>query len=62
MASLAGLNKYVRAKVEEVIAESEKVLTGDYTIMITQGYRSKSEQNALYAKGRTTAQLIAKGI
>lgn len=62
MAKLDGLHPYVRAKTEELIRNSEARLKGDYTIRITQAFRSKEEQNNLYAQGRTQAQLNAVGL
>jgi len=62
MASLEGLHPYVKAKAEELIANANKRLTGNYKIMITQGLRTKAAQNDLYAQGRTQAQLNAVGL
>ncbi|AMB18616.1 endolysin [Bacillus phage Eldridge] len=62
MASLEGLHPYVKAKAEELIANANKRLTGNYKIMITQGLRTKAQQNELYAQGRTQAQLNAVGL
>jgi peptidoglycan hydrolase-like protein with peptidoglycan-binding domain len=62
LASLEGLHPYVKAKAEELIANANKRLTGNYKIMITQGLRTKAAQNDLYAQGRTQAQLNAVGL
>jgi len=62
MASLEGLHPYVKAKAEELVANANKRLTGNYKIMITQGLRTKAQQNELYAQGRTQAQLNAVGL
>jgi peptidoglycan LD-endopeptidase CwlK len=53
--SLEGLNEYVKAKVEKLIVNANKRLTGPYEMRITEAFRSKEEQDELYAKGRTTA-------
>ncbi|AIW03428.1 endolysin [Bacillus phage Moonbeam] len=62
MASLEGLHPYVKAKTEELIANANNRLKGNYKIMITQGLRTKAEQNNLYAQGRSQAQLNAVGL
>lgn len=51
--SLSGLHPYVKEKTEHLIVNANKRLTGDYEMRITQAFRSKKEQDALYAQGRT---------
>lgn len=53
MSKLDGLHPYVWEKTEQLLKNANKRLTGDYEMRITQGYRSKAEQDALYAQGRT---------
>jgi peptidoglycan LD-endopeptidase CwlK len=63
MANLNGLNPYVKEKAEELLNNANARLK-NYKMGITEGYRSKEEQDALYAKGRTAAGSIvtnAKG-
>ncbi|MER2057480.1 MAG: peptidoglycan-binding protein [Niallia sp.] len=55
----SGMKAIVVTKVLEII---EKAYNEGIYVLITDGYRSVAEQNKLYTKGRTTAQLIAKGI
>lgn len=50
MANLNGLNPIVREATERLIANCE---ARGVDIRITQGYRSISEQNTLFAQGRT---------
>ncbi|HLO11497.1 MAG TPA: peptidoglycan-binding protein [Pseudoneobacillus sp.] len=45
------LNPFLREKALELV---KLAYNNDYQIIITQGYRSIEEQNALYAQGRTT--------
>lgn len=51
MANLDGLNPFVKEKAEQLLINANKRLK-KYKMKITQGYRSKAEQDALYAKGR----------
>lgn len=55
----SGMNAVVKAKVLEII---EKAYAEGIYVLITAGYRSVSEQNKLFAKGRTTATLRNFGI
>lgn len=55
----SGMKAVVVTKVLEIIEEAYK--EGIY-VLITDGYRSVTEQNKLFAKGRTTAQLRNLGI
>ena len=55
----SGMKVVVVTKVLEIIEEAYK--EGIY-VLITDGYRSVTEQNKLFAKGRTTAQLRNLGI
>lgn len=60
-AKASELNPYVRDKCLELVELSYK---NGYQIIVTQGYRSISEQDALYAQGRTKAGQVvtnAKG-
>jgi peptidoglycan L-alanyl-D-glutamate endopeptidase CwlK len=59
--SLEGLHPYVKAKVEELLKNANARLK-NYKMVITQAYRSIDEQNNLYAKGRTQAQLDKVGL
>ena len=52
MANLDGLHPIVREATEKLIAVCKEK---GIDIIIAQAYRSIAEQNALYAKGRTTA-------
>ncbi|WP_273128936.1 peptidoglycan-binding protein [Bacillus weihaiensis] len=49
----------VKEKVLDII---EKAYAEGIYVLITSGYRSVAEQNKLFAKGRTTAQLRALGV
>ncbi|WP_424767613.1 M15 family metallopeptidase [Paenibacillus sp. sgz302251] len=49
------LHPSVFAKQTELIAQTKKA---DITILITDGFRSNAEQDAIYAKGRTTGGSI----
>lgn len=63
MAKLDGLHPYVKQKTEELIRNANARLT-NHKMMITQAFRSKAEQDALYAQGRTKPGAIvtnAKG-
>lgn len=54
MANLNGLNPYVRVQAEKLIdAANKRIVDGKYKVIVTQGYRSTEEQDALYAQGRT---------
>ncbi|MCA0758205.1 M15 family metallopeptidase [Paenibacillus sp. N4] len=48
---ITGLHPSVLAKQNELIAETEQL---GIDILITDGFRSSEEQDAIYAKGRTT--------
>jgi peptidoglycan L-alanyl-D-glutamate endopeptidase CwlK len=50
--SLNGLHPYVKAKTEQLIKNANAQLKS-YKMIITQAYRSKAEQDKLYAQGRT---------
>lgn len=50
--SLNGLNPYVKEKAEQLLINANARLK-TYKMIITQAYRSKAEQDALYAQGRT---------
>ena len=52
--SIGKLHPAVRSEVAKIIEECNKVLTGSAKVRITQGLRTIAEQDALYAKGRTT--------
>lgn len=56
---LSGLHPAVKAATEYLI---ERCHARGVPILITQGLRTKAEQNALFAKGRTQAQLNAVGL
>lgn len=63
MANLNGLNPYVKEKAEQLVKNANARLK-NYKMRITEAYRSKEEQDALYAKGRTAPGSIvtnAKG-
>jgi len=63
MANLNGLNPYVKKKAEQLVKNANARLK-NYKMRITEAYRSKAEQDALYAKGRTVPGSIvtnAKG-
>lgn len=63
MSKLEGLHPYVKQKTEELIRNSNARLT-NHKMMITHGFRSKAEQDKLYAQGRTAPGAIvtnAKG-
>lgn len=55
----SGMKAIVKEKVLEII---EKAYAEGIYVLITSGYRSVAEQNKLFAKSRTTAQLRALGI
>lgn len=57
--SVSGMDKDVAALTREVIKEMHK--QGIY-VGVAQAFRSKAEQNQLYAQGRTTAQVQRAGI
>lgn len=48
------LHPMVREEMKKIITECNTVLTGKAKVRITQGLRTFEEQNALYAKGRTS--------
>lgn len=50
--SLNGLNPHVKAKAEQLVKNANARLK-KYKMKITQAYRSKAEQDKLYAQGRT---------
>lgn len=55
----SGMKAIVKEKVLDII---EKAYAEGIYVLITSGYRSVAEQNKLFAKGRTTAQLRALGV
>ena len=62
-ANMNGLHPYVREKAEQLLKNANARLK-NYKMGITEAYRSKAEQDALYAKGRTAPGSIvthAKG-
>jgi peptidoglycan L-alanyl-D-glutamate endopeptidase CwlK len=50
--ALNGLHPYVKSKVEQLLINANAQLKS-YKMIITQAYRSKAEQDKLYAQGRT---------
>ena len=53
MADLKGLHPYVKQQTEKLLeAANKRIAKGGHTVRITQAYRSKAEQDALYAQGR----------
>jgi peptidoglycan L-alanyl-D-glutamate endopeptidase CwlK len=50
--SLSKLHPYVKEKAEQLLVNANKRLTS-HKMIITQAYRSKEEQDKLYAQGRT---------
>lgn len=52
MVDLEHLHPYVHQKALELIERANKKLK-DYTVIITQGYRSIEEQNRIYEQGRS---------
>ncbi|WP_437830667.1 peptidoglycan-binding protein [Niallia taxi] len=55
----SGMKAIVKEKVLDII---EQAYAEGIYVLITSGYRSVAEQNKLFAKSRTTAQLRALGI
>ena len=54
MADLKGLHPYVKQQTEKLLeAANKRIAKGGYTVRITQAFRSKEEQDKLYAQGRT---------
>lgn len=51
--SLEGLHPYVKDCAEKLLVNANKRLT-NYKMIITEAYRSKAEQDKLFAKGRST--------
>lgn len=52
MGKLDGLHPYVKAKAEQLLEKANARLK-HHKMIITHGYRSKAEQDKLYAQGRT---------
>ena len=50
---IALLHPKIRQEVEAIVREANIALTGRASVRISQGLRTISEQNALYAQGRT---------
>jgi len=48
------LHPKIRAEVTDIINRANNVISKRLTVRIVQGLRTIDEQNALYAKGRTT--------
>ena len=48
---IVALHPVVEAKTNELVAEADKI---GISVLVTDGFRSHEEQNALYARGRTT--------
>jgi len=48
------LHPSLREEVTKIILECDKLLTGRAKVRVAQALRTKSEQDALYAQGRTT--------
>lgn len=54
MADLNGLKPYIKQQAEKLIdVANKRIVGGKYKVIITQGYRSLAEQDALFAQGRT---------
>jgi peptidoglycan hydrolase-like protein with peptidoglycan-binding domain len=51
--SLEGLNPFVKAQAQKLLVNANKRLT-NYKMIITEAYRSKAEQDKLFAQGRST--------
>lgn len=52
-ANLKDLHPKVREAAEKLQKAADKRLTGNYKMLITQGFRTMEEQAAIYAQGRT---------